>query len=151
MRCSTNAATATTADVRRTSAASAATPPTRRPVRGDGDHREVDGGVDETRTGPEGRHRDHHVVPDAISEPAQYDGHLDRLAVLVALVVVERVGERGGAEDPVPGLDVLEPLTRPERGPRAQNPVPEALVDRVHRQVTLDDQRVEPVGDGDVA
>ena len=51
---------------------------------------------------------DERGVVDLVSEQWQDDGDLDRLAVLVALVVLECVEQRPDAEGAVAGLDVLE-------------------------------------------
>src|SRR5207244_6075205 len=92
---------------------------------------------------------DEHVVADAIAQAAEDHGDLDRLAVLVAAVVAQRVAEGAGAEHPVSRLDVVEPDTGPQAGPRTQRPVADALERRVRREVAPDQQRVEPVIDRD--
>ena len=58
-------------------------------------------------------HRDDVVVADAVAELAQHDRDLDRLAVLVARVEVERVRERAEPEDAVARLDVVQAVRRP--------------------------------------
>src|SRR5439155_7546699 len=78
-----------------------------------------------------------------VATTAADDRALDRLAVLVAAVVVEGMGQRAEPEDAVAGLDVEQPAPGPHAGPRAQQPVAGPLVRGVGRQVTPDEQRVE--------